>query len=67
MENIIVVRENGRYIRDASPEEIDAFWNAQPNQRCVRGSFTWAQSVVVDGVQLGYDNGPGMWYGGAGF
>lgn len=68
-ETIIVTDTHGIHIRDANAEEVEMFWDRQPNSRCVRGEYTWAQLVLgaIEGEYIGYDNGPGMWLGGAGF
>lgn len=58
---------NGVHLRDATEAEIEAFWAGQTSPRVKRGEFTFTVPVLVGAVLIDHYNGPGAWYGGAGF
>lgn len=51
---------NGFHIREATQEEINTFRAANPDP-------VWEKITRVGEVLINSFNGPGVWYGGAGF
>lgn len=51
----------GRHVREATPEECDAYLR----QECRHPSFR--KAVRVGDVLIDTYTGPGIWFGGAGF
>jgi hypothetical protein len=52
--------ENGLHLREATQAEINAFRAANPNR-------VWEKATRVGEVLVDTYNGPGIWFGGAGF
>lgn len=70
MEGIIRVIDahTGAPLRDATSTEIRVFWTGQTHPYVRRGESTWTHRVRLSPNELvEHYNGPGIWFGGAGF
>lgn len=64
---IALCPRTGSHLREATPDEVTAYHAGQKDGRYQAGKVLWSHNVLLGGVVITADTGPGEWFGGAGF